>query len=109
MQVSLFFKALSDETRLLLLLLLVKQKELCVCDYTHLLNLSQPMVSRHLAVLRKAQLVCASKRGQWVYYRLHGSLAKWQLQLLEITASQYQTQLAGILEKCDISDQQRCN
>jgi len=40
-----FFKALADDTRLNIVLLLVSKGELCVCDLTEFLNLSQPKIS----------------------------------------------------------------
>jgi ArsR family transcriptional regulator len=43
-----FFKVLSDETRLRILILL-DRRELCVCEICQILDLSQPKVSRHLA------------------------------------------------------------
>jgi len=50
-QVS-FFKCLADETRLSIVTLVTENKELCVCDLTEKLQLSQPKISRHLALLR---------------------------------------------------------
>ncbi|NAX44792.1 ArsR family transcriptional regulator [Vibrio sp. V17_P4S1T151] len=49
------------------------------------LNLSQPKVSRHLAELRKHELVMDERRGKWVYYRINPRLAPWVKQVLEIT------------------------
>jgi ArsR family transcriptional regulator len=48
-----FFKMLADSTRLRCLLLMQAEGELCVCELTHALNLSQPKISRHLAHLRE--------------------------------------------------------
>ncbi|EGR2797231.1 ArsR family transcriptional regulator [Vibrio navarrensis] len=81
----LLYKALSEETRLKSLLLMQKQGELCVCDLMEALNLSQPKVSRHLAELRKHELVLDERRGKWVYYRINPALAPWVKQVLEIT------------------------
>ncbi|EKN4581163.1 metalloregulator ArsR/SmtB family transcription factor [Vibrio parahaemolyticus] len=81
----LLYKALSEETRLKSLLLMQKQGELCVCDLMETLNLSQPKVSRHLAELRKHELVLDERRGKWVYYRINPTLAPWVKQVLEIT------------------------
>ena len=50
------FSALAHEIRLRSLLLLQAEGELCVCELTHTLGLSQPMISRHLALLREAGL-----------------------------------------------------
>ncbi|NAW52450.1 transcriptional regulator, partial [Vibrio sp. V41_P2S12T139] len=47
--------------------------------------LSQPKVSRHLAELRKHELVLDERRGKWVYYRINPELAPWVKQVLEIT------------------------
>ncbi len=65
------FKALSDETRLRIYSLLTKA-ELCVCEIEDILNLSQSLVSNHLAVLRRAGLVKArrdAEDGRWIFYR----------------------------------------
>ena len=52
-----FFKCLSDETRLNIVTLIAENKELCVCDLIEKLQLSQPKISRHLALLRAAGLL----------------------------------------------------
>jgi ArsR family transcriptional regulator len=80
------FSALSNEIRLRCLMLLQLQGELCVCELTHALKLSQPMISRHLALLRDAGLVTDRREGQWIYYSLHSSLDDWARQVLETTA-----------------------
>jgi ArsR family transcriptional regulator len=64
-------KALADETRLRIFSLLTRQ-ELCVCEIEDMLNLSQSLVSNHLAVLRQAGLVKARRDAEdarWVFYR----------------------------------------
>ena len=60
-------KALSNDTRLTIMVLL-SQKELCVCQIEKLLNLSQAKVSRHLTVLKHAGLVSDRREGLWIYY-----------------------------------------
>lgn len=80
-----FFNLLSDETRLRCLLLLHQEKELCVCEFSHILESIQPKISRHLAHLRKSGLVTDERRGQWVYYRLSDDLQKWMQQILITT------------------------
>ncbi len=71
------FKALSDHTRLQSLLLIQKEHELCVCELMAALELSQPKVSRHLALLREIELLETERRGQWVFYRLSSRLEDW--------------------------------
>lgn len=79
------FHALSDSTRLRILALLANVEELCVCELTEALDLSQPMISRHLAQLRASELVSDRRAGQWVYYRLHFKLPKWAQRVLTET------------------------
>lgn len=65
------FKALSDPSRVAIVNRLAGAEDVCVCDFTGTLGLSQPTVSHHLRVLREAGLVeVARKRGTWVHYRL---------------------------------------
>lgn len=64
-----FFKLLSDETRLRILVLLF-HKEYCVCEIYGILEESQPKVSKHLAKLRDMGLVKDKRREQFVYYEL---------------------------------------
>jgi ArsR family transcriptional regulator, arsenate/arsenite/antimonite-responsive transcriptional repressor len=66
---SRLFKALADETRLRIVALL-SHGELCVCHLEDALRLSQPKVSRHLAILRLTGVVDHRRAGSWVYYRL---------------------------------------
>ena len=80
------FSALSNEIRLRCLMLLQLQGELCVCELTHALDLSQPMVSRHLALLRNDGLVSDRRAGQWIYYQINQELDEWVRSILETTA-----------------------
>jgi ArsR family transcriptional regulator len=68
-QLTCLFKALGDATRLRLINLLHAQS-LCVGDLQEVLGLSQPLVSRHLAILRGANLVRTQRQGPRVYYSL---------------------------------------
>lgn len=83
MNSEIFFRALADETRRRCLMMLVEHGELCVCELTSALGLSQPKVSHHLGALRKAGLVSDRKQGLWVYYRLHPSLPQWEMTVLQ--------------------------
>ncbi len=66
---SSIFKALSEPVRLRITYLLLQQGELCVCDIVDALDLSQSVVSRHLAYLRNSDLVSARREGIWIYYQ----------------------------------------
>ncbi|SDS66470.1 ArsR family transcriptional regulator [Halopseudomonas sabulinigri] len=81
-----FFKCLADDTRLKILLLVEQAQELCVCDLQTALQLSQPKVSRHLAELRKCELLVDERRGRWVYYRLNPCLPGWAREVLTTVA-----------------------
>lgn len=62
-------KFLSDRNRLRIVTTLARE-ETCVCDLIDELELSQPLVSYHLAKLRKAGLVRARREARWIYYSL---------------------------------------
>jgi ArsR family transcriptional regulator, arsenate/arsenite/antimonite-responsive transcriptional repressor len=62
--------ACADETRLRLMRLLAGATEICVSDMVDVMGTNQPKISRHLAYLRRAQLVRERKHGLHVYYRL---------------------------------------
>lgn len=66
------FKALSDDTRLKVIKLL-EHGELCVCDITAALDMSQSKVSFHLGVLKNANLVKSRKEGKWMHYKIDDS------------------------------------
>jgi len=63
------FKALSQSIRLRIVIMLL-DRELCVCDLIQLLQLPQSTVSRHMSRLRAAGLVIDRREGKWVHYRL---------------------------------------
>ena len=62
-------RALGDENRLRILMLL-RERELCVLEVVGALGISQPLASSHLAVLRKAGLAVAHREGKRSRYRL---------------------------------------
>lgn len=64
-----FLKALSHETRLLLLCVL-SEKERSVTDLENALSLRQPTVSQQLARLRLEGLVTTRREGKTVYYSI---------------------------------------
>jgi ArsR family transcriptional regulator len=64
------FAAFANPVRLRILNLLQEQKEICVCDLCEVLGEPQPKVSRHLALLRSAELVEVRSEGKWKFYGL---------------------------------------
>ena len=67
---SKYFKAFGDPSRLRILGLLAA-KEMTVNEIVHKMELSQPTISRHLAVLREAEIVVDRREGQQVFYSLN--------------------------------------
>ncbi|WP_262492655.1 ArsR/SmtB family transcription factor [Marinobacter sp. AL4B] len=93
------FRALSDELRLITLLLIRREKELCVCELTEAFGAAQPKVSRHLAILRDSGLVATERRGQWVYYSINPDLPLWVLRVLDETAAHNEVLIQSPLAK----------
>lgn len=79
------FQMLADTTRLRIAVLLQSQGELCVCELTEALTVSQPKISRHLAQLREAGLFQARRNGRWMYYRINPDLPAWVKAVLQST------------------------
>jgi ArsR family transcriptional regulator, arsenate/arsenite/antimonite-responsive transcriptional repressor len=69
-QLVTIFKALSDESRLRILGLLLQAGELCVCDIQSTIGCTQTKVSRHLAYLKKSGLVRDRRKGLWMLYAI---------------------------------------
>ncbi len=63
------FKALGHPNRLMMVDAL-SQGEQCVCELQRLVGKSVSTVSKHLAVLKEAGVICDEKRGLNVYYSL---------------------------------------
>lgn len=63
------YKALGDEKRLGIMRLL-GFREMCVCELTSALGISQPNLTHHIKKLETVGLVKKERRGKWVYYSL---------------------------------------
>lgn len=79
-------KALSDETRLRILRVLLEQ-ECCVCEVMQALDISQSRASRNLGILQEAGFLRARRDGVWIVYSVD-----WQ------TANRYAISLAKLLK-----------
>lgn len=85
------FKALSEESRLRILAMLL-EKEMCVCEIEFCLKMTQSNASRHLTALKKCGILDSNKKAQWAYYKIsetfkqeHKDLWKYlQIQLREL-------------------------
>lgn len=75
-------KAVSENIRVRILLLL-KDREACVCELMSVFNMAQSKLSHHLIALRDAGFLEDEKRGKWNYYRLNSkSLDGTNMELL---------------------------
>jgi DNA-binding transcriptional ArsR family regulator len=71
------FKVLSVDTRVRMILLL-RERPLCVNALARALGITPAAVSQHLRVLRDANIVSGEKRGYFVHYRVNeATLAEW--------------------------------
>jgi ArsR family transcriptional regulator len=66
------FHALSDPLRLMVLELL-REQELCVCELCERLGTTQSKLSFHLKTLKEANLVRARQEKRWIYYSLESA------------------------------------
>jgi DNA-binding transcriptional ArsR family regulator len=92
------FKALSDETRLKLIVLLYR-RELCVCQIEAALGISQTKASRHLAILRRAGLLKARREGLWIYYTLEEPEDRVQANLFKSLSESLCTELSSMVDR----------
>jgi ArsR family transcriptional regulator len=63
------FKALSDETRIRILKVLL-ERECCVCEVMQALDISQSRASRNLGILEDAGFVRSRRDGLWIVYSI---------------------------------------
>jgi ArsR family transcriptional regulator len=63
------FKALSDETRIRILKVLL-ERECCVCEVMQALDVSQSRASRNLGILQDAGFVRSRRDGLWIVYSI---------------------------------------
>jgi ArsR family transcriptional regulator, arsenate/arsenite/antimonite-responsive transcriptional repressor len=64
-------QALAHPARLEVVAHIAARGPLCVCHLHEDLDYSQPTLSKHLSVLRKAGLVESRREGRWVYYTIN--------------------------------------
>lgn len=85
----LIFKALADRHRHRMLEILCEQGELCVTDICRNFKMTQPSISHHLAILKRADVVKDRKIGKEVFYSVNkGMLRKCLIEyFLELNLS----------------------
>lgn len=95
------FRALGDELRLAILMLVRDQRKLCVYELTTALDSSQPKVSRHLANLKEAGLLETERQGQWIYYLLNPHMPQWLMKVLNETSDSNTSLVERELERLE--------
>lgn len=70
------FNVLGEPNRRLMLGLIARAEELCVCELAASLDEVQPSISRHLSILREAGWLKSRREGTWIFYRLN-KLPTW--------------------------------
>ncbi|ULO02106.1 transcriptional regulator, ArsR family [Campylobacter sp. RM5004] len=63
--------AINDETRLKIIAFLDIHKKLCVCEICESFDMIQSRISRHLKILKDAELLIASREGAYIFYEIN--------------------------------------
>ncbi len=93
------FKALSDETRLRILNILL-ERECCVCEVMQVLDLTQSRTSRHLITLCDAGFLKSRRQGLWAMYSIdRESLDKYHVDLAGIVREALKDNQTAILDR----------
>jgi len=79
-----FYSILANQERRRILMALCREPEICVCELADGLQLPQPLISRHLGMMREAGLLSFRRSGTWMFYRLSPQLALWAWRSLEL-------------------------
>ena len=93
------FKALSDETRLRILNLLL-ERECCVCEVMQVLNISEPRASRNLSTLYDAGFLKLRRLGLWAVYSIDKeSLGEYYVDLIEAVRKGLEENETALLDR----------
>jgi len=86
-------KALSDETRLRIMKVLL-ERECCVCEIMQALDISQSRASRNLGILQDAGFLKARRDGPWIIYSID-----------QQAANRHAVSLAKLIKDSSLSDE----
>ena len=105
------FKALSEESRLRILVLLM-EREMCVCEIEACLNMTQSNASRHLMALKSCGILVSCKKAQWTYYQMNEEFKKENKELwdyLQIKLKETPTYLEDRAKSLIVKDKDICS
>lgn len=52
----------------MLIMKMLQAREMCVCELSQALGITQPSVSRHMRILKEAELVSSRREASWIHY-----------------------------------------
>lgn len=91
------FSALSDETRLRILMLLESEHRLCVCHLQTLLDKPQSTISRHLGTLMDNELLSQTQKGTSNLYSLNERIPLWIREILRLSRISWSLSKEGFM------------
>jgi ArsR family transcriptional regulator len=101
------FKALSDETRLRILNLLL-ERECCVCEVMQVLDISEPRASRNLSALYDAGFLKLRRQGLWALYSIDKEgLQEHYINLVEAVKKALEGNETALLDRQRLRQTQR--
>ncbi len=105
---GLLFELLADATRRRLLVLLLDEREICVCRLVDALQHPQPKISRHLAVLRDAGVLVSRRQRTWIMYRLNSELPGWAVRIVAMLSEGAQHEAETAKDRNRLAHARRC-
>jgi ArsR family transcriptional regulator, arsenate/arsenite/antimonite-responsive transcriptional repressor len=101
------FKALSDETRLRILNILL-ERECCVCELMQVLDLTQSRTSRHLITLCDAGFLKFRRQGLWAMYSIDvENMDKFHIDLAAIMREAVRNNQTAILDRQKLANTEK--
>ncbi len=64
-------RALADQTRQEILIVLINEKEICANDIAKHFKLSRPTISHHLNLMKRSKILYSRKEGKEIYYSIN--------------------------------------
>jgi len=94
---SKIFKALSDETRLNILIL-VSKRNICQRGISKYLAISDSAVSQHIKVLKEAKIIHGQKEGYYVLYHINEGIFDKCINLLNSLGNESKNEFTEIIK-----------